>query len=90
MQNQMATNCLIATYTYCINIFPTNPIMKAWGDLCYEFYEASILYANIPEKLHTCQSSIISQTAPLLQKQEELREIRMAYLRLQRLASLSP
>jgi hypothetical protein len=88
--DQKSTNCLITTYSYCINNFPTNPIMKAWGDLCFKFYEASILYANIPEKLHTSQSSIISQTAPLLQKQEELREIRMAYLRLQRLASLSP
>jgi hypothetical protein len=82
--DQKSTNCLIATYSYCINNFPTNPILKVWGDLCFKFYEASILYANIPEKLHAYQSSIISQTSPLLQKQEQLREVRMAHLRLQR------
>ena len=82
--DQKATNCLITTYSYCLNNFPTNPILKVWGDLCFNFYEASMLYSSIPEKLHTYQSSIIVQTLPLLQKQEELREIRMAHLRLQR------
>jgi hypothetical protein len=82
--DQEAIDCLTTTYVYCIKNFSTNPILQVWANLCFKFYEAPLLYGKNPQGLQTYQDALIEQTVALLPRQEELKQLRLLHLRLQR------
>lgn len=81
--DQESVDCFTVTYSYCIQHFPSNPILKAWANLCFTFYEAPLLYSKHAEGLQKVQDSILCKTIYLLPKQEDLRMLRLMHLRLQ-------
>lgn len=80
--DQEAIDCLVTSYAYALQHFPENPIMVLWSHICFKFYEAPLLYYKNPQGLQTFQDALLNQTIPLLTRQKELRQLRLAHLKL--------
>lgn len=82
--DQESIDCYVQSYKYAMEHYSDHGILTTWAKLCTEFYEASIVYSKNTQKIHQIQEIILDKTTPLLPRQDELRLLRNADIRLQR------
>lgn len=61
-----SVHCKIHMYRYCMTNYPNHPLLKQWASFCYKFYEADILFINMPTKLSSQKNAIIDLAVGLI------------------------
>jgi hypothetical protein len=78
--NQESIDCRINAYTYVMHKYPKHPLLKRWADTCFKFYEASILYADVPTVLNAKKDDILDYTLDLINCESQLTRLYDAVL----------
>ena len=64
--DQESLDCRINAYHYAMSQYPKHPLLKRWADLCYKYYEVSILYLTTPTILRTKRNALLDESLNLI------------------------
>ena len=64
--NEEILPCNTSAFTYCIMYYGSHNQLQRWATLCYNFYEAEILYSNDPDILRQKKDAIFDSSIALI------------------------